>query len=340
MSAAANAGVRGALPLPSDDQAPNSSRANPLVRVGIVSYNTAELLRACLNALPAALDGVEAEIVVVDNASSDHSVELLEGYRDMRLVRSEKNVGYARAMNVALAGSSAPYLFALNPDVAPEPGSLRILLDVFQKFPDVALVAPVLLNVDGSVQDSVHCFPSARLALLTHLLPPRLRGSSRYQRWWLRPPTGYGDQVDVDWVTGAVHCIRRRALAGAPPYTVRWFMYAEDMDLCWRLRQQGWRVTLEPRAQVLHVGNASGALEWSDADREARWLSATYDWYKGVHGPWRARRWAAAQTLGLLAKRLAVSAGVGGHPTTEAKHRHADQLEFLLAFHARRVVHP
>jgi N-acetylglucosaminyl-diphospho-decaprenol L-rhamnosyltransferase len=313
---------------------------DPLVRIGIVSYNTAELLRSCLDALPAALNGVAAEVVVVDNASSDGSGELLGRNDGVRVVQNSSNVGYARAMNVALSGSASPFLLALNPDTIPAPQSLRMLISRLRETPDVALVVPVLRNSDGSLQDSVHRFPSVRAALLMHFVPLGLRGRPVFSRWWFQSSAHLTGPTDVDWAVGAVHCLRRGALDGQPPYTERWFMYAEDMELCWRLRQHGWRILVEPSAQVLHVGNAAAGRRWSDRAREAKWLSATYDWYVDARGAGQARLWAAANTLGLLTKAVAISSGVGHHSTTEHRRLHARQVLFLASLHARRVLNP
>src|SRR5690349_19802703 len=130
------------------------------VRVGIVTWNTAECLGACLDALPAALAGLDAEIVVVDNASSDDSAAIAERHPGVRVVRNPDNRGYARAMNQALHGPGAEFLIALNPDTRCPPGSLAALVQFLRDHADVGLVAPRLLNDDGSLQHSVHRFPS------------------------------------------------------------------------------------------------------------------------------------------------------------------------------------
>jgi len=210
------------------------------VRVGIVSWNTRSLLDRCLTALPAALEGVDATVVVVDNASSDGSPGVAARHRDVRVMTNAENVGYARAMNQALAGADADVLVALNPDTEPAPGSLATLAH--------------RLMADG-----------------------------------LAP---HDCATDIDWAVGAVHVIRAGALEGEEPYDERWFMYVEDVDLCWRLAQRGWRRRLEPDACVVHVGNASGFQAWGDA-RTDRWMAATYDWYARTFGRPAMRRWAA-----------------------------------------------
>lgn len=298
----------------------------PAVRVGIVSWNTADLLDRCLSALPAALGGLEAEVVVVDNASSDGSADVAAGH-PVTAVRNSENVGYARAMNQALAGATAPVLVALNPDTEPPAGSLERLVDVLRDRPDVGLVVPRLLNADRSDQHSVYRFPSVRLAAIVALLPTRLQ--HRYgPTWWLEGQADHRRTVPVDWAIGAVHCIRTKALDGSAPYSERWFMYVEDLELCWRLRRLGWEILLAGDVAVPHVGNASGAQAWGDS-RTERWMDATYDWYAGARGPLAARAWAAVNTAGIGAK--LVGARVRGNAD-----RYRD-LRPLLAAHGRRV---
>src|SRR4051812_48180456 len=117
------------------------------VRIGIVAWNTAALLDRCLRAIPAAVAPLEAEVVVVDNASDDETASVVRAYPGVVFVRNDENLGYARAMNQALADTDAPVLIALNPDTEPPPSSLARLVAVLHDDPHVALVAPRLVNV-------------------------------------------------------------------------------------------------------------------------------------------------------------------------------------------------
>jgi hypothetical protein len=302
------------------------------VRVGIVSYNTVDLLAACLDALPAALGDLRAEVVVVDNASDDGSAEMLAARRDVTAVHQTENVGYARAMNAALASTQAPVLVALNPDTRPPPGSLAVLVRALAAQPSVGLLGPRLANHDGTPQPSAYRFPSIRLALVTGFLPHRFRHGRLGRRFGLEDAAPHQSPTDVDWLVGAVHVIRASALAGAAPYTERWFMYAEDMELCWRLHRTGWRVRLIPDTAITHVGNAAGAQRWTRLAREQRHLDATYDWYVGAHGRAAARRWALCQLLGIEAKRLVLSLRA-----SQEVRLHRTYLAQLAEFHRARV---
>jgi GT2 family glycosyltransferase len=287
----------------------------PDVRIGIVSWNTADHLRSCLAALPEALGELEAEVVVVDNASGDDSVTVCESF-GVRVIRNPENRGYARAMNQALAGSHAEVLIALNPDTVPPPGSLRALVGFLLADPDVGLVAPKLVFPDGRLQRSVHRMPSIRLAAVMGFVPLSWRRGRIGERWWLEGTSDhlYDDVVDIDWVIGAVHVIRAAALGGHAPYNERWFMYVEDLDLCARLHATGHRVVLDGEISVPHVGSAAGDIAWGER-RDARWLDAMYDWYARERSPLAARAWAA---LNLLATVTKLGVVVSGYPDDSA----------------------
>ena len=266
-------------------------------RVGIVSWQTAGLLDRCLAALPDALGSVDANVVVVDNASSDGSADVARRHGATVIV-NERNIGYPRAMNQALAGADVPYLIALNPDTEATPGSLERLVARLDQQPHLGLVVPRLINTDGSTQDSVHRFPSVTLALVMGLVPFALRKGLIGRRYWLH---GYADMSRrrrIDWATGAVHVMRRAAL-GDPEhaYPERLFMYGEDLALCWTLHRTGWLVELEPRAEVIHVGSAAAIQAFGNTIDERR-LEADFDWYCWAHGTPQARLWAAANVIG------------------------------------------
>ncbi len=295
----------------------------PTVRVGIVSWNTAEVLDRCLVALPAALDGLDAEIVVVDNASDDDSAQVAASTPGVTLVRSSRNVGYAPAMNRALDIAGAddpPVLIALNPDTTPPPGSLRRLVQALVEHPHVAVAGPRLVGTDGRTQHSAYRFPNLRLAAASNLVPRPLQRGGFAERWWLHDRADHRRRVEVDWLTGAVHAIRTAAVAGPGVYRERWGTYVEDLDLCWRVRQRGWEVLLVGDVAVPHIGNLSGAQAFG-RDRTRRWLAATYDWYARERGPWQVRAYALLNLLGTAAMgtSAALRAALGGSTRGRAR---------------------
>ena len=317
----------------------------PEVRVGIVSWNTAGHLRACLEALPAALGGLDAEIVVVENASRDDSLAVAERFAAAHgpgatVVRNIENRGYARAMNQALAGAKSEVLIALNPDTVPPPGSLRALVEFLRDHPDVGLVAPRLLFPDGSLQRSVHRMPSLRLAAVMGFVPLSWRPGRIGEKWWLEGSSDhlYEGVVDVDWVIGAVHVIRTAALDDHPPYSERWFMYVEDLDLCARMRAAGHRVVLDGAVTVTHVGSAAGDLAWGE-HRDSRWLDAMYDWYSRERSPLAARAWAAINLLATVTKLgVVVAVHPEDHSQSDSMRERYRSMRRVLRLHVRKLV--
>jgi N-acetylglucosaminyl-diphospho-decaprenol L-rhamnosyltransferase len=305
------------------------------VRVGIVSWNTAEELGRCLAALPAALGSLDAEVVVVDNSSEDASVEVARE-AGVRVVVNDTNTGYAVAMNQALAGSDASVLVALNPDTEPPPGSLQQLVEVLLDRPSVGVVVPALVGMDGRPQASVNRFPTPLPSLVAAVSTPRLCRSALGRRLLLDgsppPPSG-----EVPWAIGAVHVVRTDALQGEAPYDEGSFMYAEDLDLCWRLAQRGWSTWLAADVVIPHAGNAAGAQKWGDT-RSQRYWAATYDVVA------RRRSTLAARVLGVAAAvaallsvvRSAPQALIGGR---RGEHRHQIRQRFAeLSVHTRAVL--
>ena len=301
------------------------------VRIGIVNWNGGDHLGRCLAALPEALDGLTAEIVVVDNDSSDDSANLAANRSDVTLIRNDTNVGYARAMNQALAGSVSETLIALNPDTIPTPGSLRALTERLHDSSDIGLVTPQLVGDDGRRQQTVQSFPSIRLGLVANLLPSRFRSQRMRNRHLLAGAEMPTTSMDVPWAIGAVHVIRARAVDAEHPYRERWFIYVEDLDLCWRLRNAGWRVTLEPDIKVVHVGNVSGQQAFADR-RMARYLGESYDWCRREKGRMFTRLYALLSTIGVLGQLLL--GRMRGQGDT-GLHR---QLRHALAVNARTTV--
>jgi GT2 family glycosyltransferase len=282
---------------------------------------------------------VEAEIVVVDNASSDNSALVAASHPNVRLQRNAVNVGYARAMNQALGGAGAEVLIALNPDTEVGPGVLTGLARRLLEQPGVGLVAPRLRNADGRVQHSVYRFPTAAHAAMVCFVPPAvLRRTGLGSRWWLEGQSPHDQPADIDWAIGAVHVLRAEAVDPVRPYSERWFMYVEDLDLCWRLGQAGWRRRFEPDFEVVHVGNAAGALAWGSM-RTERWLAASYDWYAETRGEPAMRAWAAINGAGVawMAIRHAVPGLIAPRRWPQSRTL-ARRFAGLARLHARALV--
>ncbi len=221
----------------------------------IVNYNTRDHLVQCVRSLRA--DGL-AHIVVVDNASADGSLEAMErSDPDAVLLPMASNLGYGRAANRGVAATDAVYVLILNPDTVVEPGTTKVLAEALDRDAGLAAVGPRLENPDGSLYPSARCFPNlvdaAGHAFLGFVAPTN-PCTRRYRMLdWDHCASG-----EVDWVSGACLMVRRSAFVAAGGFDEAYFMYAEDVDLCWRLRRDGWRIGYEPGGRVVHsVGAAS-----------------------------------------------------------------------------------
>jgi N-acetylglucosaminyl-diphospho-decaprenol L-rhamnosyltransferase len=219
--------------------------------VVIVSYRSRELLRACLKALRAHSPSVPMSIVVVDNASGDGTVEMVAGeFPEVDLVPSSRNLGFAAATNLGARRGGSPYLLALNPDTAVTEGALEKALAVLEQHPEVAVVGPRLLRPDLTLDHaSRRSFPTPLSALGHFTGIGRWAQSGRLAAY--RAPEVESGPVDA--VNGAFMLMRRSAFEDAGGFDKGYWMYMEDLDLSYRLRQRGWLSWYEPSAAVMHV---------------------------------------------------------------------------------------
>lgn len=224
------------------------------VLVAIVTYNSAGVVEDLLGSLPAALDGVSATIVVVDNGSADETISMVEG-RVTHLVRGE-NVGYAAAINRAVhaclaAGTRPEAILVLNPDVVLGPASVPAMLEELRRT-EAGIVAPLITEPDGTLTWSLRRAPSIPRAL-------GLSGTGRpVFSEWVMEVEAYRLPHDIDWAVGAVLLVAtacHEALAGWDP---SYFLYSEETDFCLRAWDCGWRTRFTPEAVAVHGGGGSG----------------------------------------------------------------------------------
>lgn len=279
---------------------------SPPVHVVVVSYRTPQLLERCLGALAPDVASGLATVAVVDNASGDDSPSVARR-AGADVVVSSANLGFGAAADVgARRRPDAPWVVVANADVAVRPGALRRLLDAAERDPGAGVLAPRLVTPGGAVQHSVHPFPTVRFSAAFALglveRSPRLRRQLTLEGSW-DPAL----ERRVAWAHGALLLVRGatwRAIGGFDP---RMWMYAEDLDLCWRAREAGWATRYVPDAEVLHEVSAATAAAWGDA-RRRRSLAATYRWIGRRRGWGRAAAVAACNVAGAGGRALAAAA--------------------------------
>ena len=269
----------------------NGVSAAPPVTLAVVSWNTRDLLARCLDSVASEVARGRIETWVVDNASSDGSAELVrDGYPGARLLALSENRGFGSAVNLVAEQTTSPWLAIANADVALRPGALDSLLAAGAADPRAGAVAPRLVQPDGTTQHSVFGFPTlpytALLALGLYRLSTDLADRLAVPGHW-----DAGRSRRVPWAVAAFLLVRREAWRQAGGFDPQQFMYAEDLDLGWRLRRAGWVTRYEPRAVVDHHGAAATSQAWGE-DPAPRFWRSTYGWMERRRG--LARTWAAA----------------------------------------------
>ncbi|MER3475134.1 MAG: glycosyltransferase family 2 protein [Armatimonadota bacterium] len=227
----------------------------PDVSVIIVNWNTRDELRECLRSLhPSLHPDVQAEIIVVDNASWDDSVAMVKReFPEVKLIENRLNEGFGKAHNRAAQVAQGRYLLLLNSDARAHPGALKQLVDYADAHPDVGIIAPKVLNPDGSLQYSCRRFPVYEAGLFRNTLLGRLFPQNRFVRDYLMTDFDHAHTMEVDWVSGCAMMIRRETWHQLGGFDEQFFMYCEDVDLCWRAHEAGWKVVYHPDAVVTHA---------------------------------------------------------------------------------------
>ena len=278
--------------------------AQPLSGVAaiVVNYNAAGHIGACLRSIAA--NGV-TRIVVVDNDSADHSSDVVDAEGACWLP-APSNLGYGRAANLGAGAPSAAhadYLLVCNPDVEISEGAVARLVDALEQDPSLAVAGPAIRNPDGTLYPSARTFPDM-VDAIGHGLLGLVSPGNRFTRRYRLLDWDHSHTAEVDWVSGACFLCRRQAWDAVGGFDPAYFMYLEDVDLCWRLGRAGWKVGYEPAAAALHVQGVSAnrhPYRMLAAHHRSMWRFA----YRRTAGPKRAALPLVA--LGLLA-RLAVTA--------------------------------
>ena len=274
---------------------------SPPVTVAVISWNTRDLLRRCLESFRADADAGLAEVWVVDNASQDQSADLVrDEYPWVKLIASEENLGFGPALNLVANQTDSPWFVVANADIAPHPGALQRLIDTATMDPRAGVVAPKLMMPNGQPQHSVGGFPTIPFHLMLALggfkYPSKLADRFAFPGRW-----DFARRRRVPWALGAFLLVRRAAWDEIGGFDDQQWMYAEDLDFGWRLQQAGWFTRYEPLAEVEHEVAASTSQQFGQ-ERAPVWQRATYDCIARRRSPGYARAIAAINLLHALRK--------------------------------------
>jgi GT2 family glycosyltransferase len=225
--------------------------------VGIVAYRSRDHLQRCLESLLDNRPAGAMRVLVVDNDSRDGTVELVRGLREVELIEAGRNLGFAAATNAAIRRTRGRYFLALNPDTRMRPGVLDKLLELLDADPRIGICGCRLEREDGSFDHAARrSFPTP-LGALAHFTGIGRRAWAPTAIAQYRAPEV--ERGPVDAVSGAFMLIRRRALEEVGPFDERYWLYMEDLDLCYRFAEAGWVTWYEPSVAVTHVkGGTSG----------------------------------------------------------------------------------
>lgn len=224
----------------------------------IVNWNSVAHLRKCLQSIYANTAGIDFEVLVVDNASFDGSAEVVQQeYPQARFIQSRENLGFARANNLACEFSQGRNLLFLNPDTEIMGRAINVMLSSLESTPDAGLVGCTLLNSDLSVQTScVQAYPTILGQVLDAALLRRI--FPRWRLWGMRALfNGNEKPVEVEVISGACLMVRREVFEKVGGFTTDYFMYAEDTDLCFKVKSANWKNYYVGAPTVVHHGSGS-----------------------------------------------------------------------------------
>ncbi|MBI3578172.1 MAG: glycosyltransferase family 2 protein, partial [Ignavibacteriales bacterium] len=230
-----------------------------LISVIIVNFNVREFLHHALVSLQKAMKGIKGEIIIVDNASDDGSVEMVRRrFPTVALIANKTNLGFAKANNLGLKKAKGKHFLLINPDTLVQEDTLRVMLKFFENNPDVGLAGCKILNPDGSFQlPCRRSFPTPWVALTKmsglSALFPRTRLFGRYNLTYLSPDETY----EIDAVSGSFMMLRREAYEQVGGLDEDFFMYGEDLDWCYRIQKAGWKNYYVHSTKIIHYKGES-----------------------------------------------------------------------------------
>jgi N-acetylglucosaminyl-diphospho-decaprenol L-rhamnosyltransferase len=265
----------------------------------IISYRCEGLLRDCLRSLRDHPPSAGLIVRVVDNASGDGTAEMVRSeFPEVGLIVAPRNIGFGTANNVAIQGGTTPYVLCLNPDTRVTPGALDRLLELMEEHPEVGISGCRLELPNGRVDYAAkRSFPTP-VSALGHFTGLGRRRDSGILAAYRAPEVESGP---VDAVNGAFMLVRRSALDEVGLFDEGYWMYMEDLDLCYRFAQAGWVTWYEPSATVIHVKAGSSGRVRSPRLNYA-FHYGMFRFYRKHYAATRSRLLSAAVYVGIAAK--------------------------------------
>ncbi|HSW31555.1 MAG TPA: asparagine synthase (glutamine-hydrolyzing) [Longimicrobiales bacterium] len=315
------------------------STAAPRLSIIIVNWNTRDITRDCLASVRKWMRAVPHEVILVDNASSDGSADMVRAeFPEVRLIANAENVGFGRANNQGMRVARGDLFFLLNSDTLLVDDSVGRLADLVASEPDVGIAGCRLLNEDRTTQSSCGRSPSVGVSILEELLlykllPRRMQGELLLGGYW-----PHDRARDVDAVWGAAMMVRREVFEETGGFDERIFMYGEDLDWCMRARDRGWRIRFHPEGEIVHLDHRSSAQRYGDMRIDLS-LQRGYDIYRERTGALATAALMGVKAVGALI-RIGYFGLRGRRPGPNQAY-YASQTAFyrrVLAFHLRALL--
>lgn len=250
----------------------------------VVNWNTCEITRKCLQSVRERVASADCEVIVVDNASSDASVEMIRTeFPEVRLIVNGKNLGFGCANNQGMRVARGRYFLLLNSDTVVIDDSIQRLVSLMESSPQIGIAGCKLLFEDLTLQGSCARFPSIKLALLEDLMLYKFMSRRRQGEVLLNGYWAHDRTRDVDAVWGAAMLVRREVFEQTAGFDERIFMYGEDLEWCMRVRDLGWRITFAHDCRIVHLNHKSAEIMYGD-ERVDLCLRRSYGIYRERHG--------------------------------------------------------
>lgn len=224
----------------------------------IVSWNVCKNLLECITSILQNAPSCSYEVILVDNDSKDDVVAVVRStFPEVVVIENDENLGFATANNQGIKRSQGQYIFLLNPDTIVHKNSLDALIKFLERNDGVGACGPRLLNKDGTIQRSVRRFPSYQGALYRFTFLKYFKIFKNSYRSWLMRDFDHKSQRDVDQLMGAALLVKKSIIDKIGGFDENFFMYYEEIDLCYRIKHNGWRIVFLPQACITHLGGRS-----------------------------------------------------------------------------------
>jgi hypothetical protein len=247
----------------------------------IVSYNVKEYLKKCLASIFANQADLKLQVIVVDNASADRSVEMIKAnFPSVEIIANQKNLGFAKANNQGLKQARAKYILALNPDTEIIGDCLPKMLELIKSNNQIGIAGCRHLNPDYTLQPSVRRFPTLKAIIMILFKLAKFFDSETLDHY-LAKDFDYQKSQPADQVAGSFFLVRQKMLEQIGWFDEKFFIWFEEVDLCYRAKKAGWQVWYSPQASIIHYGGQSFAQKMTFKKQIIFFKSAWY--YFGKH---------------------------------------------------------